>query len=100
MEVPFHQSRGTKVRPAVVVLDSGDGDVVAVPVTSRPRAAEFDLALADWRGAGLNLPSTVRVHKIAVLPKANIRRAVGRVTADDLAALRSVLRGAFCPLSE
>jgi hypothetical protein len=44
IEVEFHQTRGSKIRPATVVLDSGDEDFVAAPITSRPSAAEFDLA--------------------------------------------------------
>ena len=67
IEVQFHQTQGSKIRPATVVLDSGDEDFVAAPVTSRPSATEFDLVLVDWRSAGLNVPSTVRLHKIAVL---------------------------------
>ena len=97
IEVPFHQVQGSKIRPATVVLDSGDEDFVAAPITSRPGAAEFDLVLQDWRNAGLNVPSTVRLHKIAVLSKAIIRRTVGRLAATDLASVHAKLCRAFCP---
>ena len=40
IEVDFHQTRGARVRPAIVVLDSGDEDFVAAPVTSRARGSE------------------------------------------------------------
>jgi hypothetical protein len=43
---------------------------VAAPITSRLGVAQFDLALLDWRSAGLNVPSTVRLHKVAVLSNA------------------------------
>jgi hypothetical protein len=50
----FHQTAG----PAIVLLDTGDDDFVAAPVTSRPRLAGYDLALQEWKAAGLNgLPS-------------------------------------------
>ena len=96
IEVQFHQVQGSKIRPAAVVLDSGDDDFVAAPITSRPTTAEFDLALQDWRNAGLNVASTVRLHKIAVLSKANIRRTVGRLAASDLASVHAKLCRAFC----
>ena len=48
IEVRFHQAYGSKLRPAAVVLDTGDDDFLAAPITSRPSAAEFDLALQDW----------------------------------------------------
>ena len=35
IRIEFPQAAGGKVRPAVVVLDDGDDDFVAVPVTSR-----------------------------------------------------------------
>ena len=34
----FHQAVGGKVRPAIVLLDAGDDDFVAAPVTSRDRS--------------------------------------------------------------
>ena len=97
IDIRFHQAEGSKIRPVVVVLDSGDQDFVAMPVTSRDRTANFDLSLSDWKVEGLNVPSFVRVHKIAVLSKAAIRRGVGRLTADDLVRLRGILCRTYCP---
>jgi mRNA interferase MazF len=94
--VQFHQAQGSKVRPAVVILDSGDEDFVAAPVTSRPGVAEFDLVVKEWQEAGLNVASTVRLHKIAVLSKANIRRSVGSLAPSDLASIHAKLCRAFC----
>ena len=53
----FHQTTGAKVRPAVVLLDTGDEDIVAAPITSQSRYSEYDLAIEDWRSAGLNVAS-------------------------------------------
>ena len=77
IRIDFHQSAGGKVRPAVVLLDSGDSDFVAAPITSRPRTSEFDVVIQDWRSAGLNVASTVRIHKLTVLAKQEIVRHVG-----------------------
>lgn len=96
IEVRFLDVQGSKLRPSAVVLDSGDDDFVAAPITSRSIVSDFDLALQDWRAAGLNVASTVRLHKTAVLSKANIRRMIGRLTGADLAAVETKLCRAFC----
>lgn len=58
IRIDFHQTPGGKLRPAVALLDSGDDDFVAAPITSRPRASDFDVSIQQWREAGLNTPPT------------------------------------------
>jgi mRNA interferase MazF len=53
IRMQFHQAAGAKVRPALVVLDTGDDDFVAAPITSQARHSDYDLAMEDWRTAGL-----------------------------------------------
>src|ERR1035438_9329312 len=43
VEVRFHQAPGAKVRPTVVVLDSGDEDFVGAPITTRVRSTRIRL---------------------------------------------------------
>ena len=95
IRIDFHQTPGGKLRPAVVLLDSGDDDFVAAPVTSRPRSSDFDVPIHEWREAGLNTASTIRVHKLTVLTKDEIVRRLGRLTETDRAALSDALRRAF-----
>ena len=54
IDAPFHQVGGAKTRPVVVVLDSGDADFVAVPITTRSRPGPFDVAIHDWISSGLS----------------------------------------------
>jgi mRNA interferase MazF len=91
----FHQTAGGKVRPAVVLLDTGDEDFVAAPVTSRPRLSEYDLPIQAWRIAGLNVASFVRVHKLTVLPKRAIVRHLGALSEPDRDATIQILIRAF-----
>ena len=93
----YHQTAGGKVRPAIVLLDSQDDDFVAAPVTSQPRDSEFDLFIRDWRAAGLNVPSSIRLHKLTVLAKIEIVRRLGGLSDPDRAALAQLLCRAFCP---
>ena len=85
-----HQAAGTKMRPAAVLLDTGDDDFVAAPVTSAPSRSELDVALEDWRQA-----STIRVHKLTVLSKPEILRTVGTLTERDRKSLGTALYHAF-----
>ena len=54
IRIDFHNTPGGKLRPAAVLLDSGDDDFVAAPVTSHFRASDFDVPIHQWRQAGLN----------------------------------------------
>jgi mRNA interferase MazF len=95
LRMEFHQAVGGKVRPAIVLLDAGDDDFVAAPVTSRAKLSEYDLPLQEWKIAGLNVPSFVRVHKLTVLPKSGIVRKLGVLTEPDRDALVQILARAF-----
>jgi mRNA interferase MazF len=95
IRIDFHQTAGGKVRPAVVLLDSGDDDFVAAPITSRSRFSRFDVPIHQWREAGLNTASTIRVHKLTVLAKDEIVRRLGDLVEADRTALREALRHTF-----
>jgi mRNA interferase MazF len=92
----FHQGAGAKVRPAAVLLDAGDDDFVAAPITSQARISDYDLAVEDWRAAGLNVASFIRIHKLAVLAKADIVRSLGLLSERDREPLVALLCRAFC----
>jgi mRNA interferase MazF len=96
INVLFHQATGAKVRPALVLLDTGDEDFLAAPVTSRARGTEYDVALKDWQASVLNIASYVRVHKLTVLAKAEVIRRLGTTSAADRDSLHQVLCHAFC----
>jgi mRNA interferase MazF len=95
LRMEFHQTAGGKVRPAVVLLDTGDDDFVAAPVTSRPRLSGYDLPVEEWKIAGLNVPSFIRIQKLTVLPKSGIVRQLGSLTKPDRDALVQILARAF-----
>jgi mRNA-degrading endonuclease toxin of MazEF toxin-antitoxin module len=97
IRMQFHQAPGSKIRPALVLLDTADDGFVAAPVTSQPRMSEHDLAIKDWRAAGLNVASSIRVHKLTVLSKAEVVRSLGSLSAADCKALVEVLCRTFCP---
>jgi mRNA interferase MazF len=95
IRIGYQQNPGGKVRPALVLLDTGDDDFVAAPITSKPRVSSFDLPLQHWAEAGLNTASTVRIHKLTVLAKQEVVRRIGSLTEPDRVAVAQVLARAF-----
>ena len=83
--VDFPQSDGgyRKRRPALVVLDIGDADIVLVPITTRELSGRGDYKLRDWANSGLLRPSWVRLAKIVCLDKTDITRRLGQLTDHD-----------------
>jgi mRNA interferase MazF len=96
IRIQFHQTTGAKVRPAVVLLDTGDDDFVAAPITSQSKHSEHDFALENWRSAGLNVASYARVHKLTVLAKPEIVRNLGVLSDRDGESLAALLCRVFC----
>jgi mRNA interferase MazF len=80
---PFADAAQSKQRPAIVVSDQGDQDVLVARVTMHLGRSAFDVALADWKPAGLLVASSVRADKLATIGKKNVLRRLGRITAAD-----------------
>jgi mRNA interferase MazF len=90
---PFTDGVRQKQRPALVLLDAGDPDIVVARITSQPYTTAFDVALLDYAEAGLLLPSVVRLHKLATLEKSIVSRCLGHLSASDWVKVKSVLDG-------
>jgi len=80
---PFTDTVGAKKRPALVLLDAGDDDVLVARITTEPRQTVFDCEIQDWAQAGLKAPSTVRLHKLATLNKRLVDRTLGHLSSAD-----------------
>lgn len=91
----FSDGRGAKRRPVLVVHDFGDDDLLVAPVTSQPARVSADVVLSDWQGAGLKLPSLVRVEKLATIAKSCVARKLGALPAGELAQVRKTLAAVF-----
>lgn len=91
---PFSDG-GTKRRPALVLVDTDDADVILARVTSAQAQTSFDIVLHDWQAAGLLLPSVVRVDKIATIEKSLVERRLGHLTIADMAAVATICKNVF-----
>jgi mRNA interferase MazF len=67
LSFPFSNTTTSKRRPALVLIDTGDEDIIVARITSQIYQTPFDVQLNEWQTAGLMLASVVRVHKLATL---------------------------------
>ncbi len=69
LKFPFTDGKTYKRRPALIINDFDDGDVIVCRITSQIYNTSNDILIQDWEKAGLKLPSVIRVHKMATLEK-------------------------------
>lgn len=89
---PYTDRMGSKKRPALVLYDAGDPDLLVARITSQTVLAKDDLVLNDWMEAGLLMASTVRLHKVAILEKSTISRSLVTLFINDRQAVVDYLK--------
>ena len=92
LRFPFTDASGSKRRPALVLLDAGDDDIVVARVTGQLSTSSQDVTLNEWQQAGLLLPSVVRLDKVATLKRSLIDNKLGRLAPDDWSRVVLALR--------
>ena len=79
LKFPFTDGTTHKRRPALIINDFGDGDIIVCRITSQIYKSRNDIYINDWQESGLKLPSVIRVHKIATLEKNLVEKTMGRI---------------------
>lgn len=80
-----------KRRPALIVNDFEDGDVVVCRITSQIYKTNNDIFIHDWKKTGLKLPSVIRVHKIATLDKEIVEIVMGQIDNQLKEKVRTII---------
>mgnify|MGYP005834174103 CR=1 FL=1 len=92
---PHTDLQGVSKRPAVVLYDSGDQDVLVARVTTQEYRTESDYKMREWGKCGLLGESYVRLGKQATIEKRFIIRKLGAIESKEIDALRSILKRMF-----
>jgi mRNA interferase MazF len=92
---PFVGSSTIMDRPALVILDTGDNDLLVARVTTKVYSTPHDVVINGWQTTGLLAPSWVRLHKLATLAKALVRRTLGRLSQADLQNVSTVMQRVY-----
>jgi len=93
---PFTDQTATKRRPAVVVSSEAYNrerpDVILMAITSqvRPAPTVGEVAVVQWRAAGLLKPSVIK-PLVTTIEASLVIRQLGTLSSDDQQALRQVL---------
>jgi len=88
LQFPFTDGMTYKRRPALVLKDFEDGDLLVCRITSKIYNSAYDIYLNDWSKFGLKLPSVVRVHKMATLEKDMIVTIMGQIDENMLSKIK------------
>lgn len=97
---PFTNQQASKKRPAVVVSSRAynqiRSDVIFMAVTSRLRSGSgfSEIAIQDWKAAGLLAASAVK-PVFATLEQRLILKSLGSLSSDDQGRLRSAITQAI-----
>jgi mRNA interferase MazF len=90
LRFPFTDGQTFKRRPALVINDSDDGDVIVCRITSQIYSTKYDVYIDNWEKAGLKLPSVIRIHKIATLEKDMTELVIGQIENSIKTKVKSI----------
>jgi mRNA interferase MazF len=92
---PRTDATGTVKRPALVLYDERDEDVMVARVTTQTARSTSDVALTDWKAAGLVAPSVVRLSKVATIKKSLVDKSLGALTSIEAQRVKGEWRALF-----
>lgn len=92
LKFPFTDGETLKKRPALIINDFDDQDIIVCRITSRIYKTKSDVKIDNWKESGLKLPSVIRVHKLATLQKEMIESVMGRVENPVLKSVKDIFR--------
>ncbi len=79
LKFPFTDGKTYKRRPALVINDYSDDDIIVCRITSQIYNSKNDIYIDEWERSQLKLPSVIRVHKIATLEKELVETIIGKI---------------------
>jgi mRNA interferase MazF len=89
---PHTDLQGISKRPAIVLYDSGDQDVLVASVTTQEYRTEADYEIREWGKCGFLGESYIRLGKQATIEKRYIVKQLGTLPASQINSLKTMLR--------
>jgi mRNA interferase MazF len=90
LKFPFSDTSNIKKRPALVILDTEDNDIIAARITTQLYSTKYDVLIRKWETAGLLALSVIRSHKIAALDKSLVERKLGTLCSEDFIQFKNI----------
>lgn len=95
IEFPYADLQHSSRRPAIVLYDSGDRDVLVSRITTQEYSTEADYKILDWKESGLLAESFIRLAKQATIEKQYIIKAIGKLESYEAENIKTILRKIF-----
>ena len=83
-------------RPALVIYDGEDQDLLLARITSQKYLSEADYKLTDWQKSGLITESYARLGKLATIEKRYVIRKLGQLLVHEQASVKLILQKIIC----
>ncbi|MBF0229490.1 MAG: type II toxin-antitoxin system PemK/MazF family toxin [Desulfamplus sp.] len=80
-------------RPAVILYDLGDKDILVARITTQKYTTESDYKIENWKESGLMTESYIRLGKMATIEKCHILKLLGRL--NEVEQLKTILKKVF-----
>ena len=89
---PYTNLNNVVVRPAMVVMDNGDEDIIVAKITSQKRDLRSVIEVHNWKSKKLTRLSYVRLSKLATLNRRDIKNKISSLDDEDIVRAKNVLR--------
>ena len=78
-------------RPAIVLYDAGDQDILVARITTQEYFTEADYKIVEWANSGLLAESFLRLGKQATIEKKYVIRKLGVLAEPEMETIKTVL---------
>ena len=92
LSFPFTNYNENKKRPALVIFDSGDDDLLVARITTQISRDKFDYEISNWENSGLLRPSVIRLDKIATIEKSLILKTLGNLNDSEKSEAKKIFK--------
>ncbi len=99
LKFPFTDNKTFKKRPALIINDFNDGDIIVCRIISQIYNTNNDVFIEDWEKSGLKLPSVIRVHKLATLEKDMVEVVMGKMDNSTKEIVQTIISKLTCSIS-
>lgn len=95
LEFPHADLQHSSKRPAIVLYDSGDRDVLVARITTQGYSTEADYKILKWKESGLLAESYIRLGKQATIEKQYVIKNLGKTGSSEVENIKTILRKMF-----
>ncbi|MCX5810300.1 MAG: type II toxin-antitoxin system PemK/MazF family toxin [Proteobacteria bacterium] len=92
---PYTDMKSISKRPALILFDSGDQDILVSRVTTQKYTTKTDYKIIRWKESGLLAESYIRLSKQATIGKQYIVRHLGKLSDSEIGTMRLILKSMF-----